>query len=1155
MQSKIINLLESNIGKILSLLIFAFMGCGVMLPMHAFATSESISGSLTLELVSSGGGGDVPGGGDSAVIDASTSSPTGAFNFLPIILGIFAVGLIVLLVYLYKTGKLKNKTLSIFALCLVVSVGFCGAKSIIANAADANDLKADNISSSAYLKFDETGKVLENKLDIENSSEETINIENITSDSEYASIFPDLKGTKIVGNSSYEGKLNCDSVPQDLIEQVKESQGKVQIEGVFKVQFNKEKALPSDVKVSINMPSEDGVFVGDELNVNLENFPSDASAGIKWYKVDKDGNKSLVGEQDKYTVAEDLAGSYIVAEVEDTSGKYTTSVSSEKVAVYKDRLPDDASVEITLPQEEKEIVAGDKLGVELKKFPSDATAKVEWYRVDKEGKETLASEGKEYTVLEDDIGYNLTVKVTDSSELYTGSIKCDKQIYVHKQYPSDTKVAVKLPEAGKAIVAGDVLNIELTKFPKDANAKYAWYRVDSQGTETPVGDEESYTVTSDDEGYEIKVKVSDSNGIYASSLVSDNVKVYKTFPDSMTVKINDSDANLSVNVGDTLTCNIANPPTGITTKIKWYKIDSGKTTEVSSDDTYTVKEEDEGSVIFAKAFDESGLYSGKESQNKAQVIEAYGYLDTSTEGVENLILTYDTEKSSRGSNVYKIRPDATEKGSWGWDSIRGDITKVTITGSFKNYSRLKSTSYMFYDFQNVTSHDGFENINTANVENMAYMFYGYGYQVENFNIVPNVTKWTTSKVTNMAGMFGGYGWKSKTLESIPNMSEWTTTSLTNINGMFASYGGSERSFECLDLSKFDTTNITKSEDYSLALGGIRLKSIKISPSFKISLGLLSLTNSSGSTTASWYDKYNKEYATSDLPVGSKVSDVTTYYDTTHAIAYGYMDYTSESGQKILVFNFDTENQSHTPTYYLPTYVSGSSSWPWITRKTELTKIKINDDFKNYKGLTNTNGMFQDFSNLTSITGLQNLDISSVTNTSKMFYGCSRLSSADFSTDWNVLSADNMSSMFAQCSSLTLDCKDWQVKTECNHTDFNKGADNVQLPQAWRTTQNESGSLASSEANENNSMSDNAINNQGATKDKNSTDALTPDTQQDKSSSTDADTKDKATDKAADKTDTQQADTKAEEAEPVLSVLLNFTSSVTSFFNSLRLPFV
>jgi Mg-chelatase subunit ChlI len=200
-------------------------------------------------------------------------------------------------------------------------------------------------------------------------------------------------------------------------------------------------------------------------------------------------------------------------------------------------------------------------------------------------------------------------------------------------------------------------------------------------------------------------------------------------------------------------------------------------------------------------------------------------------------------------------------------------------------------------------------------------------------------------------------------------------------------------------------------------------------------------------------------------------------------------------------------------------------------------------------------MFQDFSNLTSITGLQNLDISSVKNTSNMFNGCKSLSSADFLTDWNVLSADKMSSMFATCSSLTLDCKNWQVKTECDHTDFNTGADNVQLPQAWRTTQTESGSLASSQANESNSSNSDAINNQEATKDKDNTDALTPDSQQDKSSSTEADTKDKATGKTADKIDTQQADTKAEEAESVSTVLLNFTSSITSFFNNLKLTFV
>ena len=247
MKSKISNLLRNNVGKILGAFIFAFMCCGVMMPVHAFAASESITGKLTLELASSGGGGDVvPSGGDSSTIpiDASTSTSTGEFNFLPLILGILAVGLIVLLVYLYKTGKLKNKTLSVFALCLVVSVGFCGGKSIIANAADANDLKADNISTSAYLKFNNAGEILENNLEIINNTTDTITIENITSDSEYTSILPELKGTKVAGNSAFTAKLNCESIPDFAIEKVKENQGKIEVDGFFAVAYEKEQPVP-----------------------------------------------------------------------------------------------------------------------------------------------------------------------------------------------------------------------------------------------------------------------------------------------------------------------------------------------------------------------------------------------------------------------------------------------------------------------------------------------------------------------------------------------------------------------------------------------------------------------------------------------------------------------------------------------------------------------------------------------------------------------------------------------------------------------------------------------------------------------------------------------------------------------------------------------
>ena len=89
-------------------------------------------------------------------------------------------------------------------------------------------------------------------------------------------------------------------------------------------------------------------------------------------------------------------------------------------------------------------------------------------------------------------------------------------------------------------------------------------------------------------------------------------------------------------------------------------------------------------------------------------------------------------------------------------------------------------------------------------------------------------------------------------------------------------------------------------------------------------------------------------------------------------------------------------------------------------------------------------------------------------------------------------------------------------------------------------------LTSNDVNVNNS-----VDNISSNTDPQNTEALTPDTSQDKSSQTDAGTKDKATDK----TDTKQTDNKTEELGSISSVLLNFTGAITAFFNSLKLPFM
>ena len=62
-------------------------------------------------------------------------------------------------------------------------------------------------------------------------------------------------------------------------------------------------------------------------------------------------------------------------------------------------------------------------------------------------------------------------------------------------------------------------------------------------------------------------------------------------------------------------------------------------------------------------------------------------------------------------------------------------------------------------------------------------------------------------------------------------------------------------------------------------------------------------------------------------------------------------------------------------------------------------------------------LFREMTNLTTITGLANLDMTNSTLLQKIFYQCSSLTSLDIHT-WNTSNVTNMSEMFYGCSSLT-----------------------------------------------------------------------------------------------------------------------------------------
>ncbi len=288
MKIKFRNLLKKNVCKFFAVSIFAFMCCGAIFPSPAYAESKSVAGSLTLWLGSS------KEGSSASSFGSNTSLFTYEFNFWMIILFICSISLIVLLVYLYKTGKLKSKTLTIFAICLVLPVGVFGVRSIIANADESYKSTNQEISSSAYLNLDEEGKILDNELKILNNADGTIYVENIKCSSEFASLFPDLSGTKITSNSSFTCKLNCDVATSSLLEKAKESKNKAKINDFFSVSYS----LSQPVNLNtVKTSGKPGSVKVASVSIDVDNHPSGKDVVIRmldWINKASDEGAKLV---------------------------------------------------------------------------------------------------------------------------------------------------------------------------------------------------------------------------------------------------------------------------------------------------------------------------------------------------------------------------------------------------------------------------------------------------------------------------------------------------------------------------------------------------------------------------------------------------------------------------------------------------------------------------------------------------------------------------------------------------------------------------------------------------------------------------------------------------------------------------------------------
>ena len=104
-------------------------------------------------------------------------------------------------------------------------------------------------------------------------------------------------------------------------------------------------------------------------------------------------------------------------------------------------------------------------------------------------------------------------------------------------------------------------------------------------------------------------------------------------------------------------------------------------------------------------------------------------------------------------------------------------------------------------------------------------------------------------------------------------------------------------------------------------------------------------------------------------------------------------------------------------------VDYASPSPWATYASQITKVVF--DGKVTTG-SYPRGLFNNFSNLVSVEGANNLDLSNALDISFMFFRCSSLTSVDVS-NWNTSKVFGMSNVFSYCSSLqNLDTTNWDT---------------------------------------------------------------------------------------------------------------------------------
>ncbi|MGX4687141.1 BspA family leucine-rich repeat surface protein [Vagococcus sp. JNUCC 83] len=385
------------------------------------------------------------------------------------------------------------------------------------------------------------------------------------------------------------------------------------------------------------------------------------------------------------------------------------------------------------------------------------------------------------------------------------------------------------------------------------------------------------------------------------------------------------------------------------------------------------------------------------------------------------------------------------------------VKKIEFTNSVKTPA---NSSYLFSDknsnkLTQLTSLSGANKIDTTNATDMSYMFAGVSnlktLDVSSFKTLNttnmshmfqgmislgslNVSSFETSKVKNMSYMFQGM-----TSITTLNVSNFNTTNVTLMNNMFAGMSN----LTSIDVTKFNTSKVTNMSSMfanmkkisSLNLGNFDFKKVTNKGSMFLNDTLKEITlpstfSDSANTTklndVPTDDTYNGNWV--NINNKSKKLGQTKDFLTNEAGKAGTYVW-GEKAEDVLKwgevpYTFDESTGKLT-------FVDGGTLGdytvsPWNRtdgKAISATAVKKIEFTKSVKTPANSSYLFSDkgshkLTQLTSFTGLNNIDTNNATDMANMFYGQSSVTQLDLS-HFITKNVVNMSNMFYGLSSLEI----------------------------------------------------------------------------------------------------------------------------------------